>query len=334
MKHRTFVVTSTVVMFVMIGVVAGLTLYSTIAVKASIPGLPDSVAYLPPDSQAVFGMNVQKFIASPVYARFEQRHGQEFGSDLAEFIAKTGVDPRSDVHYIIAAGKPIENHKGTGVIIAEGTFNLTKITDFVSAQPGAIKLDYTDVTVWMIPEQSGSTIEKGVALISETEIAIGELGSLKTVLDIRKNKTASVLDNPTLGPLVKGLNPDEMFWFAGDPTNVLAKAPTNTPLGGNITAITNVFGTLNLTTEVAGKITVTAKDEIAAGKLADVAKGLLALASLASEQNPQLGELLKGIIIQQDPQDRTKVLLKLNFPFELLDKLDQLQKPAAAKKVA
>jgi len=331
MKHRTFVVTSTVVMFVMTGVIAGLALYSTMAVKASIPGLPDSLAYLPPDSQAVFGMNVQKFIASPVYARFEQKHGQEIGSDLAEFIAKTGVDPRRDVHYIIAAVKSIENRKGTGVVIAEGTFNLGTITNFISAQPGAIKLDYNGVTVWMIPEKDGSSIEKGAALISDTEIAIGEIGTLKNVLDIRKNRTASVLDAPTLGSLIKTLNPDEMFWFAGDPTNVLAKAPANTPLGANITAIANVFGTLNLTTEVAGKITVTAKDEVSAGKLADVAKGILALASLASDQNPQLAELLKGVLIQQD---KTQVVLKLNFPFELLDKLDQLHKPAATKKVA
>jgi hypothetical protein len=331
MKHRKFVVASTVVMFLMIGVVVGLALYSTVAVKASIPGLPDSVAYLPPDSQAVFGINVQKFIASPVYARLEQKHGQEIGSDLAEFIAKTGVDPRKDVHYIIASGRSLEGKKGTGVVIAEGTFNLATIAAFINTQPGAIKLEYDGVTVYMIPEKDGSTIEKGVALISDKEIALGELASLKAVLDIRQNRTPSVLDNPTLGPLIKGLNPDEMFWFAGDPTNVLAKAPANTPLGGNISSIMNVFGTLNLTTEVAGKITVTAKDEVSAGKLADVAKGLLALASLASDQNPQLAELLKGILIQQD---KTQIVLKLNFPFELLDKLDQIQKPAAVKKVA
>ncbi len=331
MKHRTFVVTSTVVMFLMTGIVAGLALYSTISAKASMPGLPDSIAYLPPDSQAVFGMNVKKFVASPVYARFEAKHGQEFGSDLAEFIAKTGVDPRKDIHYIVAAARSIEGHKGSGVIVADGNFNTDSIASFINAQPGSIKLDYNGVTVWMIPEKDGSAINKGAALISNNQIALGEIGTLKTVLDIRKNKSQSVLANPTLGPLLEGLNPDEMFWFAGDPTNVLAKAPANTPLGGNITAILNVFGTLDLTNEVAGKITVTAKDEVAAGKLADVAKGFLAMASLASDQNPDLAELLKGILIQQD---KTKIMLKLNFPFELLDKLDQLHQAPAAKKVA
>jgi len=332
MKHRKFVVTSTVVMFLLTGVVAGLALYSTMAVKASIPGIPDSVAFLPPDSQAVFGINVQKFIASPAYARFEQQHGQEVGTDLADFIAKTGVDPRKDIHYIIAAGKSADGKKGAGVVIAEGTFDLDTITAFINAHATPIKLDYNDVTVLMVPEKDGSAVEKGVALISNNEVALGELGALKAVLDIRKNKTASVLDNPTLGPIIKTLNPEEMFWFAGDPANVLAKAPTDTPLGSNITAITSVCGTLNLTTEVAGVITVTAKDELSAGKLADVAKGLLALGSLASDQNPDLSELLKGVMIQQTS---TQIVLKLNFSYELLDKLHQMKKPAStARKVA
>jgi hypothetical protein len=102
MNHRKFVVTSTVLMFLVAGTVAGLALYTGMAVNASIAGIPEAVSYLPADCQAVFGMNVKAFIASPVYARFEQKHGEDFGTDLAEFITKTGVDPRRDVSYVIA----------------------------------------------------------------------------------------------------------------------------------------------------------------------------------------------------------------------------------------
>lgn len=336
MKHRKFVVTSTVVMFILIGVVAGLALYSSMAVNASIPGLPDSIAYLPQDSQAVFGMNVKKFIASPVYANFEQKHGEQVGKDLAEFIAKTGVDPRKDVTYVIASGRSLEGKKGTGVVIAQGTFNTAAITTFISTKATPITLEYDGAKVLIIPEQNGSTVEKGIAFLSEQEIALGEIGTLKEVLDIRAsaktaNKKPSVLDNPTLGPLLLKLNPDDMFWFAGDPANVLAKAPANTPLGGNLTAITSVYGTLNLTTEVVGNITVTAKDDLSAGKLADVARGLLALGSLASDQNPDLAELLKGVLIQQS---KNQIQVQINFPMDLLEKLEHAKPAAVAKKIA
>lgn len=340
MKHRRFVVASTVVMFLTIGIVAGLSLYSTMAVKASVPPLPQSIAYLPVDSQAVFGMNVRKFIDSPVYLRFQEKHGAAVGKDLAEFTAKTGVDPTKDISYIIAAGGKNEGNVGAGVVIAQGTFNTAAITSFITSQAaGPIKLDYNGATVFMIPEKNGSAVEKGIAFLSEKEIVLGEIGALKRVLDIRNDRQKlSILDNPTLGPLIRDLNSDEMFWFAGDPTNVLAKAPANTPLGGNLTAIKNVFGTLNLTSDVVGVITVTAKDVESAGKLADVAKGLLALGSLASDQNPILAQLLAGIKIEQILNAATKandqIRLKLNFPIELLDKLETMKPAAAQKKIA
>jgi len=338
MKHRKFVVTSTVLMFFVTGIVAGLAVYSTVVVKASIPGLPEAVAYLPPDSQAVFGMNVKKFIDSPMYARLQAKQGDQIGKDLQDFIAKTGVDPRKDISYIIAAGRSADGKKGTGVVIAQGTFNATAITNFINTQFTPIRVDYPGAVVLMIPEKDGSSVDKGIAFMSDNEIALGEIGALKEVLDIRKDGKPGVLDNPTLGPLIRTLNPEEMFWFAGDPTNVLAKAPANTPLGGNLTAIVNVFGTLNITTEVAGTITVTAKDAVSAGKLADVAKGLLALGSLASDQNPDLAQLLAGVKIEQIQNTSTRandqIRLRINFPIDLLDKLQQMKPAAAMKKVA
>src|SRR5881628_482214 len=108
MNRQKFVVTSTVVMLVLTGAVAGLGLYSIYGVKASIPGLPEAVSWLPADSQAVFGMNVQKFVASPIYAKFEEKHGKEIGENLGKFIDSTGVDPRRDLSYVIASGRILD----------------------------------------------------------------------------------------------------------------------------------------------------------------------------------------------------------------------------------
>src|SRR6266581_3356524 len=77
MNRRKFVVVSTVMMAVLAAAVAGMALYSSYVVKASIPALPEALAWLPADTQAVFGMNVQKFVASPIYARFEEKHGRD-----------------------------------------------------------------------------------------------------------------------------------------------------------------------------------------------------------------------------------------------------------------
>lgn len=329
MNHRKFVVTSTIVMFLIVGTVAGLALYTTLSVKASMRGIPEAVAYLPADCQAVFGMNVQKFIASPAYSRFQEKHGNEYGKDLAEFIEKTGVDPTRDIAYIVAGGKALAPGNGKGVVIASGNFDQARITNFINAHHAPIRVDYKNATVLMVPEQDGNKVDKGIAFLGGGEIALGDLESLKEALDVRDNPGLGLKKNATLWPLLRELDPEEMFWFAGDPSTVLSKAPTNTPIGGSIGAIRSIVGTVNLTDAVTGRITATAGDEESARKLADVARGLVALGQLAGSESQEIAQLVSGITVTQD---KKQVQLLLNFSIDLLERL-QRSKPALKKVV-
>jgi hypothetical protein len=319
MNRRKFVFTSTILMVLIAGVVTGLALYSTYIVRASLPGLPEAVAYLPAESHAVFGMNVRKFVDSPIYAKFEEKHGQKIAGDLADFIAKTGVDPRRDLTYVVAAGRAVD-HEGKGAIIAVGRFNTAAITSFIHTYVVPIRVDYKETQVLMFPEKNGTEVEKGVAYLSESEIALGDLESLKEVIDVRSGGSPGILNNATLAPMLKALNPEEMFWFAGDAATILANAPAHTPFVGSISSVQTVMGTVNLTDAVNGRITATAKDEDSARKLADVARGFVALGQLAGNHQADLSELIKGISVTQD---RNAVRLMVNFPFDLLEKLEQ-----------
>ncbi len=321
MSHRKFVVTSTVTMLVIAGVVAGLAFYSNVIVRASVPDLPGIIRYLPADYQVVFGMNVDKFVKSPVFLKFQAQHGQEFASHLQEIITNTGVDPTRDLHYLVAAGRAGEGHKGTGVVVAVGSFDENRITNYIKSKAPSppFEFTYTDGThILMFPESDSGKLSKGVAFISSAEIALGDQDSLKALLDTRASQGQGITANPVLAPLINSLDPDEMFWFAGDAGSILAKAPTNTPFGGSLSAIKSVVGTLNLDQAVIGKVTANARDLESAQKLTDVARGFIALGQLAGDQNPELTELLKGINVSVD---KTQVSLVINFPFELLDKL-------------
>jgi len=320
MNRRKFVVVSTVMMAVLAAAVAGMALYSSYVVKASIPALPEALAWLPADTQAVFGMNVQKFVASPIYARFEERHGRDIAHDLGEFTARTGVDPRRDISYVVGAGRVLDGPKGEGVAIAVGHFNTTAITTFIQTHGSPVKVDYKGVSILMIPENSDYKVDKGIAFIGESEIALGELESLKQVLDVRSGSASGIMTSGTLGPMLRALNPDEMFWFAGDAARIVAKAPANTPFAETASALLTVSGALNLTDAVTGKITATARDEDSARKLADVARGAVALGQLAGESHPEVAELLTGINVTQEKND---IRLVVNFPMELLDRLGQ-----------
>jgi hypothetical protein len=325
MRHQKFVVTTTVLMLATAGVVAGLAFYSTHAFTVTAaPEVPEVIHYLPAGSQAVFGMNVQKFIQSPVYQRVQARHGDGIGQDLQDFIAKTGVDPRRDVRYIVGAGRA-GTVKGDGVVIAVGSFNTAAITSYINTKGAPIEVPYKKGKVLMIPESDGNKLEKGIAFLSESEIALGDLESLKQVLDIQAGDAAGV-DSTNVGRLLQSVNLGEMFWFAGDAPAIASKAPT-TPLTAQLSAIQTIYGTLDLTDEVRGKLTATAKDLDSAKNLAAVINGFVALGKLAAQNasNTELKDLLPQIMLNVE-QDGQKLNVTMNFPLDVLDKLQQMKR--------
>jgi len=317
-------------MFCFVAVVAGLAFYSNFRAAAAAPSVPQVVHYLPASSQGVFGMNVQRFLDSPIYKRFEARQGARVGQDLQDFISKTGVDPRTDIQYIVAAGGAGAAQKGKGVVVvvAKNQFKTDQIIAFINSKGTPIEVPLPDAKVLMIPDPNGNTIDKGIAFLSPTEIAMGDLDSIKGVLDVRANRAAG-LDLTPLGNLIGLVNPDEMFWFAGDASSVIANAPATTPMIGNLSEIQSIFGTLNLTDAVDGKITAVTKSPKGATDLGQVLNGFKALGSLAignANQTPEIqllaNELLAGIGITVEGNN---VQLSLRFPYGLLEKLETMK---------
>jgi hypothetical protein len=329
MKNRKFIVGSALTIMVL--AIAGIMFHASYSAKASTPSLSDVLSKLPSDCQFVFGMNVQKFVASPVYVKFKQKQSTQIGADLSQFIATTGVDPEHDIYYLVAAGRTQGKPKGQGVIIASGKFNKDVITAFIRSKSTPIATEYNGMQVLMVPEGKGNLVTKGIVFLNEQELALGDLEALKAVIDIRTKGNASLLSNARMASLTGNINPDEMFWFAGDGEGILANSPIPTPMGANIPSIQNIVGTFNITDSVTGSITATALDLDSATKLADAVRGLVAFGQLAGNQNPELQMLLGGLKVSQNSN---QVSLALSFSAELLDKLDQakkMAKPAARR---
>ncbi len=314
MKRRRFVVASTVSLVVITAAIAGLAYYSDFVAKAFVQGVPGSIQYLPADTKVVFGVNVQKFLRSSVYADIMLKHGQEIGTNLSEFTTMTGVNPQRDVDYIIGAGRSTQI-KGSGVVIAVGRFNPVTITNFINTKVTPVKVDYAGATVLMIPETN--RLQKGIAFLSNEEVAIGDLESLKAVLDVRGG-TSGIRSNATMNDLLGRVSPEEMFWFAGD-ASLLANVPATNQFATTLTAIQSVFGTLNLDSTISGKVSVVARDATAAGQLADFARGLVALGNLASGQNPALADVARGV---QITQSASQFDITITLPYEILQKLE------------
>lgn len=294
--------------------------YTDYFARASASNLPDVLNSIPSDYQFVFGVNVPKLVQSPAFSKLQQN--RQTGNELASFIEKTGVDPARDISYLVAAGRPQLKERNEGLAIASGRFNRDTITAYIRSKSAPVELEYAGASVMMIPETNSGEAKNGIAFLNEHEIALGDLASLKGALDIRGKAGQSILASPAMAPLMEGINPDDMFWFAGNAAGLLARVPAGMPLGANASAIKSVVGALNITDSVTGKFTATAQDPESATKLADAIRGLLAFGQLTGHQNPDLKALLGGVAVSQTAD---QVSVNLTFSADLLQKIQQSQ---------
>jgi hypothetical protein len=289
------------------------------SVRASVQSFPEALNSIPSDYQFVFGINVQKLTGSSAFAKLQQN--RQVGKELQSFVEKTGLDPQRDISYLVGAGRANGSVRNEGIVIAVGQFNKDRIVSFIRSKSAPTELQYGSASLLMIPDtKTNAAPDKGIAFLSEREIALGDLNSLKAALDIRGKENESILSNETMAPLIRSISPDDMLWFAGDAASVLAKAPATVPLGQSASSIKSFVGTLNIGDAVTGKITAIAVNADSATKLADAIRGLIALGQLTGNQHPELKTLLGGLAVSQNA---TEVTLGLNFPPELLDRIGQ-----------
>jgi hypothetical protein len=295
--------------------IAGIALCPNNSAQAAPPSI-DVLNDLPADCQFVFGMNVPKFVASDLYRKARLKKSARIGNDLAQFVNATGVNPESDIDFLVAAGRTKEKSKGEGVVIAFGRFNKDTVTSFIKSRSAPIVQEYNGTQVLMFPEGKGNTVSKGIVFLSRGELALGDLQTLKAVLDVNVN--GNIRSNAKMASLIGSINLDDMFWFAGNAYGILANASIKAPMGIKIPSLQNIAGSFNITDSVTGKITASALDGPSAANLVDMVKGLKALGQMSTNQSPELQKLFDGVTVSQN---NNQVSLDLIFSADLLDKV-------------
>jgi hypothetical protein len=311
---RKAIVTSVLIVLGVASAAAVASLYADFSAKAAAAGLPRGLDYIPSDYRLVFGMNVQKFVQSPAYTKLRQNN--PIGSDLALFVEKTGLDPVRDIAYLVGAG----NGRDRGIAVVSGRFNKDAIVRFIRSKATPQEQVYHGALLIMFPEQQAGTAPKGLGFLNSQEIALGDLESLKAVVDMSGQQNKSIIFSETMAPLIRSVGPDEMFWFAGDAEGVLSRVAANSPLATSASSIKSIIGVFNLGDAVTGKITAATFNAESAQKLAEAVKGLIALGQLAGNQQTDFKSLLGGLTVTQDA---ALVTLALNFPVDLVAKIGQ-----------
>jgi hypothetical protein len=299
--------------------------------RAAVGPLPAEGLALPADTQFVMGFDVHRFVASPFYQRFgKDRQGQGRPAAFTELEEKTGLNPERDVDRIVVAGRAADKGPEGGVVLVSGRFDRTRLSRAIETEgKGVTFKGHEGTTLYLFREGVGARAG-AVAFLDDDTLVMGPRASVEATISNHAGGRAPVRSNAALVALLESVKPGSTFWAVGD-QSVLSRLPLSIPGAAGqgslaLPPVKSVVVTGDLDPMVAVELTGEAVDGKAAQNLADVVRGLVALASLQASQKPELKELASAVSVTTDA---TRVHVNLREPYELIDSLSG-KRPVAA----
>jgi hypothetical protein len=308
---------------VVIGVVAGTGAIWMSSARAAVGPLAGEALILPKDARFVMGFDVKRFAASPFYAKFAQEGGLK-PEALEQLEERTGLNPARDIDQIVIAGSGHGRKGSPGLAVAFGRFDLYRLGRAIETDGKAQSSNHEGVTVYTFAAEETRTL--AVAFLDESLLVFGPSDQVLAAITSRTRNETPLKGNTALMTLVEKVRPGSTFWMVGD-QSLLASLPTSLPAPGasadgaasmSLPALTGLTVTGDLDPHVSLAITGEAKDALAAKNLADVVRGLVAMASLQAQQKPELQQLASAVSVATE---ENRVLVNARFPYEMLEAL-------------
>jgi hypothetical protein len=312
-----------------VGAVAALGALYLDPARAAVGPLEAEGLALPADSKFVMGLDVRKFVASPFYARFANERGQARPDAFGELEDKFGLNPERDLDRVIIAGRDTSGlKKDPGIAIVTGRFDRYKLGRAAEEKAGVTTKNHQGTPMYLYNEgQKGAT---AIAFLDDDTLALGSQAAVEAVIANRADGSQGLRGNPKLLALIESIKPGSTFWVAGD-QSLLSKMPTSLPGGAGgagmqLPALRSMIVTGDLDPVVALQITGETADVASAQNLADIVRGLVAMASLQAQQKPELRQLASAVSVTTEAE---RVLVNARFPYELLDSMQPKKRDAA-----
>jgi hypothetical protein len=298
--------------------------------RAAVGPLPAEALALPGDTRFVMGLDVKRFVASPFYARFAEKQGEVRPDAFRELEEKLGLNPERDLDRVVIAGRDASaKGKDTGVALVTGRFDRYKLGRAAEEKPGVTTKNHQGTSMYLYDEDGKAAT--AVAFLDDNTLAIGSQKAVEAVIANRAAGSGGLRANAALVALLETVKPGSTFWMAGDQA-LLSRMPQVVPgpggsgAGMQLPALRSVIVTGDLDPLVALQITGEAADPTAAQNLADIVRGLVAMASLHAQQKPELKQLASAVSVTTEAH---RVHVNARFPYALLDTL-QPKRAAAA----
>ena len=304
--------------------------------RAAVGPMPAEGLILPADTRFVVGLDVRRFVQSELYATSEGRRAMR-PQAFAELEERTGLNPERDLDQVVIAGGPsaASGRRHPGLVLVSGRFDRYKLSRAIETSgKGVTWKDHQGTTVYMFGE--GRKGADAAAFLDDDTLLFGSQAAVEGTIASRAGGKAPLRANSTLMALLERVKPGSTFWMVGD-QSLLSNLPQSVPAPGGsdgaslqLPAVQNLIVTGDLDPQIALDATADTADEAAARNLADVVRGLLALAALQGNQKPELKELASAVSVSTEVN---QVHVNARIPHALFQSL-QPKKTAESPGVA
>jgi hypothetical protein len=321
-RSRSVVLASSVV--VAAGILVAMGAFFLDPARAAVGPLPAEGLVLPADTRFVVGLDVRRLMASELYAKNAAR-GAMRPEAFADLEAKTGLNPERDVDQVVIAGsgRTVAGSRDAGIVLVSGPFDRYKLSRAMeTSRKDVTWKDHQGTTVYLFGE--GRKGAAAAAFLDNDTLVLGSQKAVEETVASRAGGKAPLRSNAPLMALLERVKPGSTFWMVGDQT-LLANLPKSIPAPGGsdgsslqLPALQTLIVTGDLDPQVTVEITAEAADAPAAKNLADVVRGLTALAALQGNQKPGLRELASAVSVTTEAN---QVHVNARIPHALLESL-------------
>ncbi len=335
--------------------VGGLAYFNSERVSAQSTSPSSTMAFIPAGASVVGQVNFSAIVNSPFREKWEEAMASERSNDqLEEFRAATGIDPFQDIERVSfaavtstndgedgAPGRMTERPESWGMAI-RGSFDSQRLVAKIQEHTQFRVEDYEGTTIYFQTESPTSpdhdahdgedddthsvpATPSAFAFVDDQTVLIGESAYIKRMLDTAAGRlpSATTALDERWG---SGTFMEDTFWIAAAPDSGFGGM---IPKSGDIPPIGSVALSGRLDGELALRARGKAADDVAATKLADVVRGFVALGSLQRGENPDLGEVLDSVQIDQFDNE---IDVSLQLAYDTLERWADRAKKTEAEK--
>jgi len=302
---------------------------------AQTAGTPEALRSFPADCNFVFGADVKRIVASPLYRQVAGGKADAIKARYQSVFDEIGLDPERDIDHVYGATRPAGDGAGgadvkeESILLVSGSFNQKAATDVILRRPRVTEKNRGRHRIFTVAEGQGAdALKKSIVFLSEREALVGDPAAVDGFLDAREGGKPGLLADPRMASLLQSVDFGGMVWFAGDAASAIRSSPVKSPLeqqGLNAAAyIRSVAGAMDFAEAFSGSVTAFAVDAGAAEQLTGSFRVLMDIVRAGSGDKPQAKMFLDGFSMSRQDE---RILIRLDYPAGFFEQLMKLGPP-------